>query len=407
MKRIDQKAVILMLFCFVNINILFAQQSHDDGKYFSGMHMMDWKGTAKLSTVSGKVIIDSTGTIKVNNISMPHKIYYLDTLNNGAKNIILYFGPYWYKPQNGIKKPTNGQSVTLTGIKSTTMTPSMFAVYTINGQQWRPSVGTPPWMGGLMTRSSTDSTRIYCLTDSLTSFKMPANSMGIGMMGNGMMWSDSLFVEMFEMMSDSVVNMTPGKAAMGFHLEGFNMSGSSMMKSGSNDHGMMSLLKNMKMTFHINSDSLNHHGMTMDKILLKYLDIDNQWKTVPNQTLNQINGYVSFTSANLYSSYAVVSNSAVGIEKYNELPYGFELKQNYPNPFNPTTNISYNLPISGEVVIKIFDVTGREMQTLESGFKQAGQHIINFNASNLPSGVYFYQIKTGSFSATKKLLLLK
>ncbi len=88
-------------------------------------------------------------------------------------------------------------------------------------------------------------------------------------------------------------------------------------------------------------------------------------------------------------------------------PFRFSLSQNYPNPFNPTTAISYELSANGYVSLKIFDVLGREIKTLVSERQTAGKHSVTLDASGLPSGVYFYRLQAGTYSETKKLLLLK
>jgi hypothetical protein len=90
-----------------------------------------------------------------------------------------------------------------------------------------------------------------------------------------------------------------------------------------------------------------------------------------------------------------------------EKVYSYTLNQNYPNPFNPSTLISYQLPASVFVVLKVFDVLGCEVATLVNERQNAGEHYIQFNASNLSSGVYFYRLKAGDHHDTKKLLLLK
>jgi hypothetical protein len=77
------------------------------------------------------------------------------------------------------------------------------------------------------------------------------------------------------------------------------------------------------------------------------------------------------------------------------------------NPFNPSTLIDYQLPASAFVVLKVFDVRGREIQTLVNERQNAGNHSVRFNASKLPSGVYFYKIEAGAYRDIKKLLLLK
>ncbi len=85
----------------------------------------------------------------------------------------------------------------------------------------------------------------------------------------------------------------------------------------------------------------------------------------------------------------------------------FALSQNYPNPFNPTTVISYQLATNSEVTLNIYDVLGREVKTLVNERQSAGDHSVAFSAKGLPSGVYFYRLQAGTYSETKKLLLLK
>ncbi len=94
-------------------------------------------------------------------------------------------------------------------------------------------------------------------------------------------------------------------------------------------------------------------------------------------------------------------------EKGISLPKEFALNQNYPNPFNPSTAISYQLSAQSKVELKIFDVLGREVQTLVNEIQNAGQYKVNFNASNLPSGIYIYQIKADNFIQSKKMMLVK
>jgi len=85
----------------------------------------------------------------------------------------------------------------------------------------------------------------------------------------------------------------------------------------------------------------------------------------------------------------------------------FNLYQNYPNPFNPETKISYTVPKTSDIVMKVFDILGIEIETLFSEQKQTGTYEITWNAEDLPSGVYFYRITAGNFVDTKKLMLLK
>jgi hypothetical protein len=95
------------------------------------------------------------------------------------------------------------------------------------------------------------------------------------------------------------------------------------------------------------------------------------------------------------------------VNNTTELPKEFALYQNYPNPFNPRTKISWLLPVSSQVALKVYDILGNEIRTLVSEYKQAGKYETEFNAEILPSGVYFYRLQAGSFVKTKKMLLIK
>jgi hypothetical protein len=85
----------------------------------------------------------------------------------------------------------------------------------------------------------------------------------------------------------------------------------------------------------------------------------------------------------------------------------FFVTQNYPNPFNPNTKIKYSIPQLSNVVIKVFDILGNEIETLLNEEKQIGTYEITWYAEELPSGVYFYQLKAGDFIQTKKMILMK
>lgn len=91
----------------------------------------------------------------------------------------------------------------------------------------------------------------------------------------------------------------------------------------------------------------------------------------------------------------------------NEIPFGYNLMQNFPNPFNPATNINFSLPKSGLVTLKVYDMVGQEVAVLVNEVKTAGNYIVGFNASNLPSGAYFYRLESGKIFETKKMLLIK
>jgi hypothetical protein len=99
-------------------------------------------------------------------------------------------------------------------------------------------------------------------------------------------------------------------------------------------------------------------------------------------------------------------HTTTGVDIAN-LPVKFQLQQNYPNPFNPSTKITFSLPHSADASLKVFDMLGREVATLVNGYTAAGSHEVQFNASNVSSGVYFYKLTSGSFTQIKKMMLVK
>lgn len=111
----------------------------------------------------------------------------------------------------------------------------------------------------------------------------------------------------------------------------------------------------------------------------------------------------------MYLDYLAVPGSITNVEDEKNPVSDYVLGQNYPNPFNPVTRISYSIPVSRDVSLKVYDILGREITTLVNMEQSAGNYTVDFNANELRlgSGVYFYQLKTGAFSQTKKMLLLK
>ncbi|MGB2868232.1 MAG: T9SS type A sorting domain-containing protein [Bacteroidota bacterium] len=113
-----------------------------------------------------------------------------------------------------------------------------------------------------------------------------------------------------------------------------------------------------------------------------------------------LGGYEGFTTFNVLGT--DVENSTLDV-----MPASYRLSQNFPNPFNPLTRISYSIPVSGNVVLKVIDILGREVASLVNEQKAAGNYTVTWEASKVASGVYFYRLESGKFSETKKLVFIK
>ncbi|MGE5412507.1 MAG: T9SS type A sorting domain-containing protein [Clostridiales bacterium] len=132
------------------------------------------------------------------------------------------------------------------------------------------------------------------------------------------------------------------------------------------------------------------------------MDID----TVNNKLLATVIA-PNITHKSLSGVYILNYVTEVASEEKNSPIINFQLMQNFPNPFNPTTTISYSIPEDANVRLKVYDILGKEVITLVNRNETAGIHKVNFTAFSLPSGIYIYRIEAGSFTDSKRLLLLK
>jgi hypothetical protein len=118
--------------------------------------------------------------------------------------------------------------------------------------------------------------------------------------------------------------------------------------------------------------------------------------------------YLSWFTPVTRGAYFDMNDMAVGLENQSDdIPSDYVLSQNYPNPFNPSTTIRFSIPEQTNVTLKIFNSIGQEVASLLNGEIAAGNHSVDFNASKLSSGVYFYRIDSPSFTSTKKMILIK
>jgi ligand-binding sensor domain-containing protein len=146
-----------------------------------------------------------------------------------------------------------------------------------------------------------------------------------------------------------------------------------------------------------NGDSIASYNHLLDNISVATLAVDN-------------NDKIWLGTAGTGALYVYDGNNLnliTDIAKEHSESISYELFQNYPNPFNPATIIKYSLPRLGNVQIRIYNILGTEIKMLLNEYKQAGTFQVEFNADDLPSGVYFYRITTENYSATKKMIVLR
>jgi hypothetical protein len=171
------------------------------------------------------------------------------------------------------------------------------------------------------------------------------------------------------------------------------------------------------------NDSSYYQWMTHDTLDAQYNSGPDGPVTITSQDFQNIN---PGDSINVYygmalgSSFSeVISGLDSALVRYNNYlttvlkgnesfsPLSYKLNQNYPNPFNPSTIISFSIPVQEKVSLKVYNILGMEISTLLNGVQTVGNHSIRFDAKNLPSGIYFYELRTGNFRDVRKMILLK
>jgi len=130
-------------------------------------------------------------------------------------------------------------------------------------------------------------------------------------------------------------------------------------------------------------------------------------KEFSNVSVTYTRGTDSYTPNGIYVLGSFTASATAVEEKHGGVPAEYALMQNYPNPFNPATIIRYDIPTEANVSLKVYDIVGREVATLINEKQRAGEHRMVFDGRGLAGGVYLYRLQAGSFSDTRRLILLR
>ncbi len=153
------------------------------------------------------------------------------------------------------------------------------------------------------------------------------------------------------------------------------------------------------------TDRLSGETFSLNSSFSYKFELTSKAKSAPFSPFDLLNGSPKISAENSSPRFLITVGQQSLFEE--ELPTDVALNQNYPNPFNPTTQITYQLPQQADVRLQVFDMAGRQVATLVNESVSAGTHTVNFDASNLSSGVYLYKLQTGSKVLTRKLTLIK
>lgn len=381
---------------------------HNDGGHHGGgdddcfSYGFDWNhDTLNFVETSGTVIADTT---------FYYAQYYLDVNADGTPEYFLNFGPPWYEPESGVVRPEAGDEVAVKGGISDMMNYDMLVVYELNGEVWRDSSSFGVhYGGGWAHQDDTSSVRFHTPYDENDYMTIHPGWRSSGGMHGGMMMPDSVFGQMLELFPGSLPNTNGLNAFAGYQMNMLFPEEDRGMGMGSRCGGMMNFNNNVDFQFHYNEEQLNDNGIQETEVSAKYYDESTgTWLKVNGAIVNTIDNTVTFSGANVYNFIVLTGEGRVTeVESDETVAEDYQLKQNYPNPFNPSTIIEFSLKEQAKVTLSVFNMLGQEVAVLVNGQIPAGNHKVRFNANNLSTGIYIYQLKAGDFVDMKKMQLLK
>jgi hypothetical protein len=307
-------------------------------------------------------IVELAGTAMVvaDTLHPRHVFYFLDVDGDGTADYQLSFGPPWYNPPSGATRPADGDEITITGGLLTHSTPPIVVVFQINGLFWRdPRRGHGGFGGG-------DHQGNGCDPDSVTAIELLGTALVDtchGMHGERICYA-----------ADTDGDGRPNYA-LDFGRPDYDPgNGATRPEAG---------------------DTISIVGGL----------IFCPRAPLPMVIVYEINGLVWREPGDTTGFGPAVLSADEPV--YVGQPTSHLMARNYPNPFNPVTTISYSIPVSGNVELKVFDITGREVATLVSSFQNAGTYAVAWDGSANASGIYLYRLSVGGLSYAGRMVLMK
>ena len=349
-----------------------------------------WTVLRDTVTASGTVMADTLFGVE---------FLYLDEDGDGTAEYYLDFGPPWYQPE-GLSRPQPGDQVTVFGIVHEAMGYKVLTVIELNGEQWRPPMGPPPWTGRWVHRHMRDSLKVISFGDSLFAIIIPPRAF------EGMDIPDSLFWQIIPDELDSL--LAEGDTLMiGWKLRILGPEGRELLGHGRKMH----FRHQLRLRVHVPGGGGLAKAAGTTYALRVWDEDTNSWVTVGTSSGTTIEGTVDQLSSPYVGVFETSTATGVAGEG-TTMPVRTELVQNYPNPFNPSTEISYRLTTAGHVTLAVYDLTGRLVATLVDKVQTPGEYKLRWNATDangqaLPAGVYLARLKVGGISQTIRMVLLK
>jgi len=382
------------------------------GGFMGGGHMgmldsggVHWPDTLEVVTVSGVALVEKNGF---------HDRFALDTDSDGNADYQLSFGPWWYEPESGAVRPSDGTTVLIKGgTYSFSDGIPLLLAFEIDDLPWRDQGELLPWSGGWMN-GAIDSTYFHAPQDSMSWMGFPSGAMEDlrgRMMGFGVA-SDSAYFHFEHVDRNLMPGLADSTMIAGYHSGFSDPMGIDLV----DDEMGMSFSHGIEMHLHYDTYEMAPGDLLGHDVILKTLGKDGKWIEVPDVAVNFDENTLSLMSKHVSSYYAVFTKrlpaTAIEEETQSQTPATFALFANFPNPFNAGTMISYDLAQGAWVKLEIINTLGQPVRTLVDGPQRAGYASVQWDGRDdmgreQASGIYLYRLKADKQVEMRKLLLLR
>jgi hypothetical protein len=286
----------------------------------------------------------------------------------------------------------------------------MVVVYEINGLEWIDSTLFCQGFGGhWIHRYMNEPVNVKTPFDNSDWMQVNPDWWHMGGPGGGGMMADSMYCQIFETTYEQLPGMENEHAFAAYEIDMYLPNGMNGLHQGGNCGYGMELNSAVNYQLHYNDVQVAGFNIDESTIQVKYYNAQTStWSTYSGAVVDPQNNTVTFSSPLVRNFVILTADQATSVNSsLNNSLDEFSLAQNYPNPFNPSTTITFNLNKDNNVTIYLYNVLGQKIKTLVSGNFTAGKHSVDFNAENLSSGTYFYELNVEGRHLVRKMNLIK
>jgi hypothetical protein len=355
-----------------------------------------------VATMEGITLVDTT---------FKHYQYYLDVDTDTIPDYFLNFGPPWYTPED-LTRPEDGDTISIMGALIEKVNFSVLFVFELNGEVWLDSTGLSTQFGaGWIHKNMNQNRFIHDPFDKSSGIEI-GSGWHPGDKGQNKL-PDSLFCQMLRLYPENIPYGEGEQIAAGYEIGIFSRNQENLMVHNDSvgDHLQLATQIKYQLCFNKAPEPARVLAKSaLADVKVKVYNSDTRsWDVVGNAVYDYESQSVSFESEMVYSLIIIsgTEGSVTSYEGSTDLPDKFVLKQNYPNPFNPKTTIEFLIIEESKIMLSIYNILGQKIVEVLNDRYPAGTYQVDFDAAQLSTGIYFYELKVGNLSQVKRMTLLK